>query len=184
MTSYDWDFVTHRDFSTTPPTTTVHIGLLWEGEGSSKIQQCPSYDGPSNSLADPYTGYNYNVSFIGHGMGEAQPTPAKANQVKSPWRCAIFGDGQYSGGANKFMRSPFMSDVDQFTSRWAGTQGFRHRGRTNVAFCDGHAESLGQRFTNTYPADKARIAAGTGFLSPDNSMYNLNGERKGAATGQ
>lgn len=174
-TVYEWDFISSRDFSTTPPTTRVRPGLLWEGKGSAKIQQCPSFDGASNSLADPYTGYNYNVSFIGHGMGEAQVSPAKTTNVRNPARGALFGDGQYAAGANKFMRSPFMSDGDQFSPRWAGTQGFRHRGRTNVAFCDGHAESLSQRYTNTYSGEAARIAPGTGFLSADNSLYNLDG---------
>jgi len=53
-----------------------------------------------------------------------------------------------------------MSDGDQFSARWAGTQGFRHRGQTNVAFCDGHAESLGTRYTTTYPADQPQIVPG------------------------
>ena len=71
------------------------------------------------------------------------------------------------------MRAPFPSPGDQsFSGRWAGTQGFRHRGQTNVAFCDGHAESRRERFTaNADGADN--VAAGTGFLSVDNSLYDL-----------
>jgi general secretion pathway protein G len=171
MTVYEWDFITTRTFS--PPETSTRPGLLWESRGSGKIQQCPSFDGKSNSMGDPFTGYNYNVSFIGHGQGEARESPARMSDVRRPARCALFGDGQYAAGANKFMRSPFQHEGDQFSPRWAGTQGFRHRGRTNVAFCDGHAESLSQRFTSTYPEDQAQIAPGTGFLSPDNSLYSL-----------
>jgi len=173
MTTYEWDFTTSRDFSTSPPTTIVRPGLLWEGKGTAKIQQCPSFDGQSNSMGDPYTGYNYNVSFIGHGMGETQVAPARITDVRRPSRCALFGDGQYANGANKFMRSPFTSDGDTFSPRWAGTQGFRHRGKTNVVFCDAHAETLSQRYTNTYASDQSQIAPGTGFLSEDNSMYEL-----------
>jgi prepilin-type processing-associated H-X9-DG protein/prepilin-type N-terminal cleavage/methylation domain-containing protein len=174
FTAYEWDYITTRDFSTTPPTTIVEPGLLWEGRGTMAIQQCPSFDGKANSLDDPYTGYNYNVSYIGHGSGEAVVKPAKVSDVRNPSRCALFGDGQYAAGGNKFMRSPFTAPGDMFPSRSAGTQGFRHRGRTNVAFCDGHADTRGERYTNTYAGEQANIAPGTGFLSADNSMYESN----------
>jgi prepilin-type processing-associated H-X9-DG protein len=94
------------------------------------------------------------------------------NDVRNPGRCALFGDGEYVGGANKFMRSPWPSPGDTgFSGRAAGTQGFRHRGRTNVVFCDGHAESLGTACTDTEAREKKNIAPGTGFLSRDNSLY-------------
>lgn len=148
-------------------------GLLWGRGGAMAIQQCPAYEGPSNTAADPYTGYNYNTSYIGHGQFELIPAPIKAAQIRDTTRCAIFGDGEYDG-ANKFMRSPFPSPSEDAFSmphagpmRAAGTQGYRHRGRTNVAFADGHAESLADRFTYTH------VRPRTGFLSADNSMYDL-----------
>ena len=56
---------------------------------------------------------------------------------------AIFGDGEYKGGANKFMRAPFDSPGDDsFNGRYAGTQGFRHLTTTNVAFCGPNLEFL------------------------------------------
>jgi prepilin-type processing-associated H-X9-DG protein len=70
------------------------------------------------------------------------------------------------------MRSPFPAPGDkEFPARASGTQGFRHRGRTNVAFCDGHAETLSDRFTTT--SDPNPMGKTTGFLSADNSMYDL-----------
>jgi len=149
-------------------------GLLWRGQTDMRIQQCPSFDGRSNTLFDPFTGYNYNTSYIGHGQGETIEAPAKVTQVRQPARTALFGDGQFYNGANKFMRAPFPHEGDQSTTtRAAGTQGFRHRAATNVAFCDGHAESLIERHTNTVPAQSPLVARGTGFLSSDNSMYDL-----------
>jgi prepilin-type N-terminal cleavage/methylation domain-containing protein/prepilin-type processing-associated H-X9-DG protein len=150
-------------------------GLLWMGRTDVRIQQCPSFDGRSMTLADPFTGYNYNTSYIGHGQFEAIVAPAKANQVRDPSRTALFGDGQYASGANKYMRSPFTWAGDTAkTLRHAGTQGFRHRKKTNVCFCDGHAEPLAQRFTTTVTAaEEAQVAPGTGFLSADNSLYDL-----------
>jgi prepilin-type processing-associated H-X9-DG protein len=72
------------------------------------------------------------------------------------------------------MRAPWPNPGDAaFFGRSAGTQGYRHLGRTNVVFCDGHAESIRQCYTDTDPAEAANIAPGTGFLSPDNSLYDL-----------
>jgi len=166
--SYAWDLTTVLE---DPPR--VLPGLLWEGQGAERIQQCPSFPGKANWLVDPFTGYNYNTSFIGHGQFESIPEPAKAGAVKRPEATVLFGDGQYAGGANKFMRAPFPNPGDAaFRGRHAGTQGFRHLGRSNAAFCDGHAEPMAQRYTNNADG-AARVAPGTGFLSPDNSLYDL-----------
>lgn len=164
------------DFSTV--SGQVVPGLLWGTGGGLAVQQCPSYDGKSNTSTDPYTGYNYNTSYIGHGQGEAIEAPIKAVQIRNTVGCAVFGDGEYLNGANKFMRAPFDSPGDNgFSGRWAGTQGFRHRKRTNVAFADGHAESLLERSgqsvesgSNPDPLIPARV----GFLSADNSLYDLH----------
>jgi prepilin-type N-terminal cleavage/methylation domain-containing protein/prepilin-type processing-associated H-X9-DG protein len=148
-------------------------GLLWQSQGLGQIQQCPSFKGKANWLIDPYTGYNYNTSYLGHGQFESVPAPAKTGAVHQPAGTVIFGDGQYATGANKFMRAPWPSAGDEsFKGRWSGTQGFRHEGRSNAAFCDGHAESLRGRFAEN--KDGARnVAIGTGFLSADNSLYDL-----------
>ncbi len=170
---YCWDFT----IVNTLVSTTVEPGILWQGEIIEKIQQCPSFKGSSNTPNDPYTGYNYNISYIGHGQFEFIPTPAKANQVTRPANCALFGDGQWSDGANKFMRAPFRNPGDQtFNDRYAGTQGYRHHGNrnTNVAWCDGHISSLKEIYTNIQPTSQQdEIAPSTGFLSADNSAYDL-----------
>ena len=165
--AFSWDFtlVLHRKSGVRE----VKPGLLWAGRGDAKVQQCPSYDGRSNTLMDPYTGYNYNVSFIGYGDREVVKQPARVTDVRSPARTALFGDGEWGSGANKYMRSPKPHPGDTFGARHSGTQGYRHRGATNVAFCDGHAESVRERYT----ASSKSVAAGTGFLSEDNSLYDL-----------
>ncbi len=154
----------------------VAPGILWNGRTNVQIQQCPTFDGASNSPGDPYTGYNYNTSYIGRGQAELVPEPAKFSQVRRPSETILFGDGQWAAGANKYMRSPKPSPfefafifAEDSAIKAAGTQGFRHnRNRvTNAAFCDGHAESLGDRF------EKANVAPGTGFISADNSLYDL-----------
>ena len=166
--TYCWDITTIE--SPTQPAQIIP-GILWQSTHLNAIQQCPSFAGSANWLTDPYTGYNFNTSFIGHGQYESIPAPAKAASIQHPANVALFGDAQWAGGANKFMRAPFPNPGDaDFTGRWAGTQGFRHLGKTNVAFCDGHAEALSQCFTAN--ADGAEnVGPGTGFLSADNSAY-------------
>ncbi|MGA3065772.1 MAG: prepilin-type N-terminal cleavage/methylation domain-containing protein [Tepidisphaeraceae bacterium] len=173
--NFSWDFTTETNVFT--GVHTVLAGILWQGSTNLQIQQCPAYDGSSSTLTDPYTGYNYNTSYIGHGQNESIPAPIKLSQVRRPSRCALFGDGQYYGGADKYMRAPFPNPGDAgFVGRSAGTQGFRHNGKTNVAFCDGHAETLPQRFTTMDPAtEEPMISPKTGFLSADNSLYDPQG---------
>jgi len=172
-----WDFVKTAEDGTI---TSCKPGLLWQGQSALKIQQCPSFKGSTNSPGDPYTGYNYNVSYIGGIIKRTKngalkgSNSSKALEVRNPANCAIFGDGQWSG-ANKFMRSPFIGKLDP-ADAWArpyGTQGYRHLGKTNVVYCDGSASSVGDKYTETYPPLKNRIVDGTGFLSKDNSAYDL-----------
>jgi prepilin-type processing-associated H-X9-DG protein len=107
--------------------------------------------------------------------------PDRWNQMTRPAYCALFGDGEYTGGANKFMRSPQASDSDwYFSGRAAGTQGFRHNQRTNVVFCDGAAVSKKDVFIEIASAKSREQLkryniehpkSPVGFLSADNSAY-------------
>jgi prepilin-type N-terminal cleavage/methylation domain-containing protein/prepilin-type processing-associated H-X9-DG protein len=172
--AYCWDATTITEPGKRP---IVVPGILWGDDATPlEINQCPSFVGSANWAIDANTGYNYNTSYIGHGQYESIPLPVTMKQIEDPSKTALFGDGQYAAGANKFMRAPFDSPGDDgFNGRWAGTQGFRHLGTTNVAFCDGHADSLADRFTETDDYNgAANIAEGTGFLAPDNSIYGGN----------
>ena len=181
---YGWDFTTYKDWSTSPAKEVVEPGLLWQGDTIDKIQQCPSFKGAHNWFSDPYTGYNYNSSYIGINETVSPVGSARTTDVRRPCETAIFGDGQYSTGANKFMRAPFSNPRDASFSdpgRAAGTQGYRHLGKTNVAFCDGHAQSWKDLYTNMDPIGQEQLDRYNethdekiGFLSKDNRVYDLN----------
>ena len=171
-----WDFAKRGNEVTGP-------GFLWAPQPVTAVQQCPAFEGSAQSGDDRYTGYNYNTSYIGHGSREVVEAPARVARVRRPSRTLLFWDGQWRLGANKYMRSPRRSPsedpavyADGSAARAAGTQGFRHRGATNAAFCDGHAESLRGRTD----AGNANVAPGTGFIAdperPDdaNSLYDLD----------
>ncbi|MCG8618252.1 MAG: prepilin-type N-terminal cleavage/methylation domain-containing protein [Desulfobacterales bacterium] len=166
-----WDYNRRVDWSSGSASYEITPGILWDKiDAPSKIQQCPVYRGESNSPGDPQTGYNYNTSYLGGGDGGV---PARITQVKDPAGTAAFGDGEYASGANKYMRSPFSAPQEAISGRHAGTQGYRHAGHANVGFVDGHAEPWSERHTTSYPATEPLIAEGTGFLSADNSLYDL-----------
>jgi prepilin-type processing-associated H-X9-DG protein/prepilin-type N-terminal cleavage/methylation domain-containing protein len=157
-------------------------GLIWGGSTNAAVQQCPAFDGRSNAGGDPFTGYNYNVGFIGgrYSITESAKPSVRLGQIRFPAHTAMFGDGQFSSGANKYMRSPEpdVADTSPDTTRAAGTQGFRHQGRTNVAYADGHAEAVDVKPADRFPADwtgltRALSGKGNGFLSVDNSAYDL-----------
>lgn len=168
---YSWDFTVWTNISTGQKQ--IVPGLLWSGRTHLRVQQCPGYTGRSATPSDPYTGYNYNTSYIGRGQGERIVSPAKVGQVRKPAETALFGDAECGLGSNKYMRSPLPSPSDPVgfsdSARASGTQGFRHGGGTNVAFCDGHAATLKERYTAGL-----QVAPGTGFVSRDNTLYDLD----------
>lgn len=170
--SYTKDFISGK--------TETWEWFLWNLGTDFQIQQCPSFRGESMWYGDRYTGYNYNSSYVGGRiltrgdtrLPASQPS-ARYSQITHPSQCALFGDGEYESGANKFMRSPFPGALDADASlALGGTQGFRHRRKTNVGFADGHVESRADRYTDT--AAFGTPVEGCGFLSPDNSLYDLD----------
>ena len=79
------------------------------------------------------------------------------------------------------MRSPQAGKLDKDfgdSYRYAGTQGYRHLGRTNVAYCDGRVEGVSERYSETKSQavideyNKQNVVK-VGFLSIDNIAYDL-----------
>ncbi len=154
------------------------IGWLWRVNGGTieKVQKCPSFTKENGSWGwsdlRPYTGYNYNTTYIGGGTFEPLlKSPINLSAINYPSDCAVFGDGEYYNqfmkvsAPNNYMRAP----SDSFAA--LGTQGFRHAGKTNVGFADGHCKSLTKRFTAGYPEVEA--SENCGFISADDSLYDL-----------
>jgi prepilin-type processing-associated H-X9-DG protein len=172
-----WDWVTTFSDEVISP------GALWTfTDNPGEVQQCPEFEGASTYDGDPYTGYNYNTTYIG---AEAPfPSTGWANVRKGVpphacgrcAQCAMFGEGGWKGGANKFMRAPLNSENLGFDVIYGGGQAFRHRRSTNLAYVDGHVGSANKIFqgkhatpnllgdTMAYPAN--------GFLSDDDSAYS------------
>jgi prepilin-type N-terminal cleavage/methylation domain-containing protein/prepilin-type processing-associated H-X9-DG protein len=152
-------------------------GLIWQYAAGGQVQQCPSYKGGSNTSGDPYTGYNYNTTYIGRGRGEVSyrgmgEAPARISEARYASRAALVGDGGWIAGANKFMRAPF-DPIGEGTVH-AGGQAFRHLDQTNVVHVDGHAASTRKRFRKpgARPSNELILNwPANGFLSADDSAY-------------
>ncbi len=180
VVAYGWDYTTRTDLLTGARSQSP--GLIWSGMREIKVQQCPAFDGRSNTtIPEPHTGYNYNTSYIGRGPFELIKSPARASDIRKPSRTILFGDGEYASGANKYMRSPQTSPTEPpGTPSQAGTQGFRHRGKTNVAWADASAEALSIDPRDRVPTHLRTptllniIGANNGFIGTDNSLYDLD----------
>ena len=153
-------------------------GLIWAYTTGNEVQQCPSYTGPSMTTGDPYTGYNYNTTYIGRGEHEGEylgmrAAPANVGQVLFSARAALIGDVGWRLGAKNFMLAPQDAGVPEGTVH-AGAQAYRHLGRTNVLFIDGHGESTSRRFRkpDAQPRNEAFLAwPKNAFLSEDDTAY-------------
>ncbi|MBL9141103.1 MAG: DUF1559 domain-containing protein, partial [Phycisphaerae bacterium] len=166
-------------------------GPLWQHTDTPlDVQQCPDYDGTGATATDPYTGYNYNTTFIGHegsypyqdGDGRTvdgwnavrMGTPMSA--FARPERTAVFGDGGWKGGTNKFMRAPGNTVEGNASVVAAGTQAFRHtNGCTCCVYLDGHVGTVAQParglLTTAALATWVMDFPRNGFLSEDDSAY-------------
>lgn len=171
-----WDWVTTFDGQI------IDSGALWQfTDNPGEIHQCPEYEGPSNFNGDPFTGYNYNTSYLG---GEA-PFPQVGWNLFRPGipsstctrssTCVVFGDGGWLNGANKFMRAPENPESMPWSLVYSGGQAFRHRGSTNTAYIDGHVGHVSRPRKGIHATDSLLSAfmdyPDNGFLSNDDRAY-------------
>ncbi len=180
-----WDF-------TQTQSGEIEAGPLWSfTDGTPEVHQCPDHVGDSTFGADPFTGYNYNTSYLGaegrypfmngegklvQGWENARLGLPPAAQ-RRPDRCALYGDAGWRNGANKFMRAPSNSVEGDLGMVYAGGQSFRHVGGCcNVVHLDGHCARYTTPCAGTHePEDLLTDIMDfpkNGFLSEDDSSYD------------
>ncbi len=185
LSTIAWDFETRANGTVTPGAVWSFIG------GVNRVQQCPEFLGASTSGNDPFTGYNYNTTYIGAEGRFPTMDPAtgrwldgwksarmglRAGQIRNTTSVALFGDGGWRGGANKFMRAPSNAVENDASLVAAGAQAFRHKGCTAFCAIDGHIAPCSQacRGPSTTPQLELEIMAfpNNGFLSEDDAAYD------------
>ncbi len=183
FSSFCWDF--YRKSSD----AVWHPGVMFGTEMHSQILGCPKCSNCSDNWdGNPFTGYNYNVAYIGYVEGDAgkRRYPTSWDTIKYPEKVVLFGDGGYSGGVNKFMRATNQDkqwDGSSASLRKAGTQAFRHgwgrRRHCNMSFADGHVE----KFYTPYKAGGKQgwqdETTHTAFISSGNGIYGPRGWGEG-----
>ncbi len=172
-----WDWVT------TMSGQLISSGPLWSfSDNPGEVQQCPDYHGSTNFDGDPYTGYNYNTTYLGaEALSHFQPgwdsvrPGVRPDACRRATQCALFGDGGWSGGTNKFMRAPMNSEPHPLFLIYAGGQAFRHRQSTNVAYLDGHVGPVDRVHPGGLATESLLNGIGypeNGFLSNDDNAYD------------
>lgn len=179
-----WDFAQGSDGEVEPGPIWDHLG------GPQKISQCPSHVGPSTFGDDPWTGYNYNTTFLGaegsHPWTDAEGRRREGwdaarrglppSTHRAPDRCALFADGGWRGGANKFMRAPRNTVEYDISLVYAGGQAFRHGGCCNVVHLDGHCSAATDPREGVHASpwllEEVMSYPENAFLSDDDRAYD------------
>ncbi len=167
---YAWDF--HIEYSGWN-VAGYSLGLIGPYTKNEQINACPSARGFVSSSGRPYTGYAYNTSYIGYrhtAGGYDDLPPASLADVQRPSETVLLADSAFwttwprSGLAgNNYLRAP--SDPMHL---WIGPNvHFRHNGTANVAYCDGHAKAVAQKYNIS--SNDPTLAD----LSSDDSAYDL-----------
>jgi len=142
-------------------------GLLTPYTKNQQIAACPSCRGISSDR--PYTGYGYNVSYIGCNPAEGG-MPAALAAIQRPSETVLVADSAMWSTwtneiyGNNLLRSPLHPHMV-----WdiGPNVHFRHNGTANVAYCDGHVKAT------TKKHHVSSFDENLGHLSADDSAYDL-----------
>ena len=140
---------------------------------SSKVFQCPSATGYTQSYTTKFAGYGYNEC-LGADAYNTLNAGKTQDELKKPGQTMMNADGGYlSGGIyemTSYLRAPKDGGRGYGSLKAYGTSDFRHNKICNAVYADGHAESA----KAIYVVDGAGDGVRTGFLSPDNAAYMPN----------
>ena len=153
-----WDF--HHDRVTGLWT----VGMLGAYTTTGQINGCPDFVTVSGS-GRPYNGYAYNATYIGGDLAtlDGDFPACTLAQIVVPSQTVVFADGGY--GTTKPLPENFLRAPSDTAFYAGGLVDFRHSGRANVAYADGHVKSSADLFPYNirYPE--------FGGLSADDSAY-------------
>lgn len=165
--------------------------------GDGGVRRCPVFEPSATtdySLAFEAAagGYGYNNDYFGSSMAVDPGTsagvtaweenvcnvPAKYSQIRRPAEKILFADAAVGQAGNLIVEYSFVSEPLSYyggTAYASSTPSihFRHRGRANVAWADGHVTSARMDWTmpvNVYGADNRLLMLGW-FGPQDNSLF-------------
>ena len=167
------------------------LGLLTPFLGNEvSVRQCPSLpegelDGKSG-FERGCGGYGYNQRYIGRQtVDRSDGTHAvvtdrggeRMRRVRRPAETVMFGDAAFAGGSlieYSFLEPRYHPEFVGFRSD--PSTHFRHAGRANLVWCDGHVDIREMTFawhSGLYAEDPGRHSIGWFGDTDDNSLFDL-----------
>ena len=134
-------------------------------------------------------GYGYNNAFLGRvlqnvGYGflwlaiDGDKAGVLTTQVRRPGKTVMFADTAIAAGGGRPIEYSFVEPRIEptFNSRPDPSIHFRHNGRANVAWCDGHVDGQEMTFSassGVYTDDPNALSIGWFGEADDNSLFDL-----------
>jgi len=135
-------------------------GPLWSYIETDKIKQCPSFEPPEDGFEPGNGGYGYNNEYVGRTSRDDSngELGARRSTFARPSETVMFADAAMSKPPGHLIEYSF-AEPPQFT--WGPADPsihFRHNGRTNAAWLDGHVNSQAMSFTrgNVYGVSQTK----------------------------
>ena len=147
---------------------------LGGGGASRTVRRCPALRAATGGFEAACGGYGYNAHGIGSEVCLDVEYPTRqgmrVGSLAHPARTVMFADTAYaqSGGAQAVLIEYSFAEPPRFAgggTPWP-TIHFRHAGRANVAWCDGHVSS--ERLARTGARGAAQQL---GWFGPDDNSW-------------
>ena len=157
---------------TRPGYLAVGCGDSWGGGEKQRTYQCPAAAGYTETYTTRFAGYGYNECLGYDVYNIVQKRSIRIDEASNPSDCLLNADAGYRDGdiyeVTSYLRAPQDGGKGFSSLKAYGTADFRHDGKANASYLDGHAASS-QRI---YAVDGAGDGVRTGFFSPDNAAYD------------
>lgn len=149
---------------------------LGGGAASTWVRRCPGFKPANAGFETGCGGYGYNAQGVGSevllNVPQSERYGMRPGAIAHPARIVMFADTAFIAGRGatahlieySFVEPPQFAGGGQ---SWP-TIHFRHNGRANVAWCDGHVTAETMTFS-----DGASAAHQLGWFGPkDNSLFD------------
>ena len=153
---------------------------------ADRVKACPMFESYLTGFESGCGGYGYNDDYVGSGRGvlalppKARSWPARRGEINDPTGTIMFADCAFTGPGGSLIEYSFVTEpVFEVYGNSSSLPSihFRHHGRANVAWCDGHvsSESFGWSPNGSWHGDDYDATA-LGYIgaSQDNRLYDRN----------
>lgn len=150
---------------------------LGGGGASAWVRRCPGFHPEADGFEASCGGYGYNALGVGSEVclpdgGNGTSVGMRPQAIASPATTVMFADAAFLMGSGKRARliEYSFAEPPRFASGgtpWPSIH-FRHRGRANVAWCDGHVTAESIERSDARSSDHA-----LGWFGPDdNALFD------------